>query len=128
MKEDLQENLFNKYPELFSRRFLSSQETRMCDGICCGDNWYFIIDNLCSCIQRYLKIKNFGNEEKNVVHIDQIKTKFGVLCFYLHRYDVDKEIRGMISLASHMSKTICQYCGEEKHENVIKHKCSKEKT
>lgn len=51
MNSDLQEKLFQNFPEIFGQKDLSPKETAMCWGISCGDGWYAIIESLCEMIQ-----------------------------------------------------------------------------
>ena len=46
MKQELQDKLFKKYPKLYRQHTLSMQETCMCWGICTGDGWFTLIDEL----------------------------------------------------------------------------------
>ena len=146
MKKELQEKLYNDFPEIFKRRHLSKQETAMCYGISCGDGWFPLIYNLCSSIQTHIdyvnelyeKRKNQEEENKELevtnswgyekhpqVSADQIKSKWDGLRFYLHSYKgVSPEVRTMINITERMSYNICRHCGISilKLEN---HKCEK---
>lgn len=51
MKQELQDNLYKKYPKLFGQKDLPMQQTAMCWGICVGDGWYRIIEKACGLIQ-----------------------------------------------------------------------------
>jgi len=52
MNPKLQNRLFKKYPNLFSRR--KEKKSVMSRGIECGDGWYDIISSACSIIQIYI--------------------------------------------------------------------------
>lgn len=54
MKQELQDELFKKYPKLFAQRNLSIMESCMPFGIECGTGWYTIIHNACSAIQSHI--------------------------------------------------------------------------
>ena len=99
MKAELQNKLFKKYPKIFRQKDLSIQQTLMCWGICCGDGWYNIIDNLCSCIQA----RDIG------VEAVQVKEKFGGLRFYVDGSDDYTD--GLISMAVSLSYCTCETCG-----------------
>lgn len=43
MKQELQDNLYKEFPEIFKQKNLSMKETAMCWGIECGDGWYTLI-------------------------------------------------------------------------------------
>lgn len=104
MKKELENKLFEKYPKLFRQKELSMQETCMCWGLDCGAGWYWLLDNLCSCIQDYIDANN-----KTQAETVQVKEKFGGLRFYLD--GADTYIHGMVSLAETMSYSTCEVCG-----------------
>lgn len=104
MNKELEKRLFDKHPKLFAQKDLSMQKTCMCWGICTGNGWYWLIDNLCNCIQNYIDAN-----KKPQVEIVQLKEKFGELRFYTN--GTDKLIDGMIWLAESMSYQICEICG-----------------
>jgi len=141
MNKNLQQQLFQKYPKIFSRRTLSKKETAMCYGIACGDGWYQLIDCLCEKINETIRTKNiayenylsrqdeddseeevtrsWGYEKHPDVKADQVKSKFGCLRFYLHSYNVSSEIKGAISMAEKMSLYICEHTGQQKEKHKI---------
>jgi hypothetical protein len=100
MKQELEENLTKKYPDLFKNRNKSPKETLICFGCECGDGWYKILDNLCGYIENLqktrrsmLKLKEEFKTEKNKGYVefhcppvvfDQIKEKYGTLRVYWH--------------------------------------------
>lgn len=51
MNKDLQNKLYETFPEIFAQKDMSPQQTAMCWGISCGDGWYNIIETLCEMIQ-----------------------------------------------------------------------------
>jgi len=51
MTEELQNKLYAKYPKIFAEKDLPMTQTCMNWGICCGDGWYWLIDQLCSSLQ-----------------------------------------------------------------------------
>lgn len=104
MNEKLEESLYKKYPKLFRQKDLPVTETCMCWNFECGDGWYWIIDNLCSCIQDYIDAN-----DKSQVEAVQVKEKFGQLRFYIN--GADDYVHGMISLAETMSYATCEMCG-----------------
>lgn len=104
MDEKLEKQLYGKYPKLFRQKDLSMRETCMNWGVCTGNGWYFLIDNLCSCIQSYIDANN-----KPQVEIVQLKEKFGSMRFYTD--GADELVQGMIWLAEHQSYYICESCG-----------------
>lgn len=70
--------LWEKYPIMFSGRFLSIQQSLIPFGFECDDGWYKIIDELCETICSLIE----GTDIK--VTADQVKEKFGGLRFYYH--------------------------------------------
>lgn len=107
MKKELEEKLFNKYPKIFADKDKPMTETAMCWGIECGDGWYWIIDNLCECIQNYID----NNSHLNIPQVvaSQVKEKFGELRFYYN--GGDKTIHGMVWFAEKLSIETCEICG-----------------
>jgi hypothetical protein len=65
MKQDLEEQLYNKYPKLFKQRNLPMTQTCMCWGCEHGDGWYNILDRMCSLIQAHI------NQTRNSVYYVQ---------------------------------------------------------
>ena len=98
MKQELQENLFKSYPDIFARRHMSSVHSSMCYGIQCPDHWYDLIDTLCA------KIQEYADEKCIICEANQVKTKFGGLRFYV-TYS-DPYIKGLIAMAEMMSLKI----------------------
>lgn len=119
MTKGLQEELFDKYPKLFTQKDLSIQQSPMAFGITCGDGWYNILDILCNRITKYIKSnKNVGIEAndawedidiENPVQFVQIKEKFGTLRVYINWGD--KTIYELIALAEDISSVTCEECG-----------------
>jgi hypothetical protein len=107
MTPALDNKLCEKYPKLFADRHKSPQETCMCWGFECGDGWYWLIDSLCSALQS--RIDNTTPKPPQVV-VDQVKEKYGRLCFYHH--GGDEVSSGMVELAEHQSNLICEACGQ----------------
>ena len=104
MESELQNKLFEKYPKIFKQKDLPMQQTSICWGIECGDGWYWLLDQLCNSIQRYID----GNKKPQLEAV-QVKEKFGSLRFYSH--GGDDIIFGMLWLAEGMSGDICERCG-----------------
>jgi len=48
MRQELDDLLCQRYPELFRDRHADPAQTSMCWGFCCGDGWFGIIDSLCA--------------------------------------------------------------------------------
>ena len=101
MKDELQNQLVEKYPKIFE----VSEEQRLLPfpmfGIECGNGWYNILDALCFQIQEHI---NWANKQRNFllennphnlripdevpqVVVEQVKEKFGTLRFYVRGGD-----------------------------------------
>lgn len=123
MDNELQNILYEKYPNLFDNRHKSPMESPMCFGIEHGNGWYDILSSLCWRIfqhekniddnRKYLEKNNLEelkNEPKYYpVRFDQIKEKFGGLRIY--HSGGDDYIDGAIDMAEEMSFKICELCG-----------------
>lgn len=111
MKDELQDELFRKYPKIFKQKDLPMQETCMCWGICTGDGWFGLLDQLCGDIQAHID-EGGGNIPQ--VEAIQVKEKFGTLRFYAQ--GGDEIIRNLIFKAMVRSGCVCEICGST--ENV----------
>jgi hypothetical protein len=122
MDQELQNQLFEKYPEIFSNRLKSPTESCMSMGIECGDGWYDLINSICQIVEslnKNIKDRNrliAGNNETIIdFKFDQIKEKFGGLrAYYSGGNDY---IRGLVSMAETMSYKICEVCGNKGKPN-----------
>ncbi len=106
MKQELQDVLYEKYPEMFAEKDLPKTETCMCWGICTDDGWYDLIDKMCNDLIPYKDFFTFG----------QMKEKLGGLRAYTpYRDDVQditkEQIREIISKYEELSYTTCEICG-----------------
>jgi hypothetical protein len=109
MNEALDKQLCEKYPKIFKDRHASMQETCMCWGICTGDGWYNILDQLCGNIQHHIDWKEKTSNSIEQVVASQVKEKFGTLRFYYT--GGDDIIDGMVQMAEAMSSVTCEECG-----------------
>lgn len=115
MDDQLQSELYDKYPEMFSNKTKPITESCMAFGIECGSGWYDIINKLCYRIknhEEHLKIKEIYFEP---VKFDQIKEKFGLLRIYFS--GGDNYIKGLVNMAEDISETICENCGNKGKPN-----------
>ena len=126
MKQELQQQLYDKYPELFSNKDKSIMESCMAWGIECGDGWYDILSSLCWKIKQQednIRSQTEYKQQKDVTYtsnyypikFDQIKEKFGGLRVYFtggYSY-----IEGFVSMAESFSYKICEVCGERGKPN-----------
>jgi len=104
MREELQNKLYEKYPDLFKQKDLDMRQTCMCWGICTGDGWYDLLDRMCEELQRL----DVG------LTFTQIKEKFGTLRVYCNGYNDD--VNKIIGKACRLSAKTCETCGSM--ENV----------
>ena len=111
MKKELQNKLFEKYPTIFRQKDLDRTITAMCYGICCGDGWFDLIDEMCGNIQNRMENVNRGKDDNDhlICEATQVKEKWGGLRFYVQ--GSDDYIDGVIDLAESMSYRICSHCG-----------------
>jgi len=126
MKQELQQQLYDKYPELFSNKDKSIMESCMGWGIECGDGWYDILSSLCWMIKQQednIRSQTEYKQQKDAtytsdyypVKFDQIKEKFGGLRVYFT--GGDSYIQGLVSMAESFSYKICEVCGERGKPN-----------
>lgn len=114
MSKELQEKLYQKYPEILSGIHESVENNHSpiaYFGIECGDGWYSIIDSLCNEIDKHLKLVNEQNDNKPNLTCSavQIKEKFGGLRFYID--GGDEHIYELIKKAENTSFVTCEHCG-----------------
>ena len=67
MKAELQQKLYENYPEIFKQKDLDMTQTAMCWGIDCGDGWYTLIDELCGNIKNH--VDNFNRNKPEEAHM-----------------------------------------------------------
>lgn len=112
MKQELQDELYAKYPEIFYQKDLPMTQTCMCWGIDTGDGWYQIIDELCAKIQEHVT-ETKKRYPKFDIQATQVKEKMGGLRFYLNYSD--DYIDGLIEEATKKSYKTCDVCGADGH-------------
>jgi hypothetical protein len=126
MKSELQQELYDKYPDLFVNKDKPASESCLHFGIETNDGWYDILSNICWMINqheenirirtKYKKKENPAYESDYIpVKFDQIKEKFGGLRVYYS--GGDDYVRGMVSMAESFSYKICEVCGERGKPN-----------
>lgn len=111
MKREYQMKLFEKYPTVFKFECTDPAGPTCFSmfGIECGDGWYDILDKLLHSIELHQRDANKYNHTYSPIHINQIKEKFGKLCFYY--YGGDDYIDGLVRMAEAMSSVACEECG-----------------
>jgi len=107
MNSLLQETLFKRYSIFFVHTKDRTSDNYVLPirfGIECHDGWFTILDTLMSIIKHHC---HYHNVEP--IFVNQIKEKFGVLCFYYS--GGDEYISGLVSMATYLSSKTCEYCG-----------------
>ena len=112
MKQELQDELYAKYPEIFAQKDLPMTQTCMCWGIDTGDGWYQLLDDLCTKIKAHVDETKL-TYPKYTIEAVQVKEKFGTLSFYLDYSH--PAIDNFISEARALSAKTCEVCGEPGH-------------
>lgn len=108
MKKELQEKLFNEFPEIFRGSKLSKMEHCLGRGIETEDGWFSIIYAASMAINSHLKkLKDAGRPLD--FEFMQIKEKFATLRIYDN--GGDEFIDGVISTAENLSAITCEVCG-----------------
>lgn len=108
LRKELTYRLYEKYPKIFEYRTFPHL---MAFGFECGDGWFWLIDKLCDF---YKKI----NEQTGArVVANQVKEKFGELCFYIGISDCPdlwtfERIKRMTHFILSLSRMTCEVCGE----------------
>ena len=129
MNQELQNTLFEKYPQLFSNTSKSCMESCMCWGIECNDGWYELLSSICwrifqheENISERIAVRNkfdTPNDQSDLdyvpVKFDQIKEKFGGLRIYYS--GGDDYVEGIISMAEEYSYKVCEVCGNSGKPN-----------
>jgi len=114
MNPELDKQLCEEFPKLFADRNKPMTETCMCWGFECNDGWFHIVYNLCRTLQEHID-QTTGMPQ---VVVDQVKEKFGTLCFYWHFEGPGgndekhfEYVFGAVDMAEHLSATTCEVCG-----------------
>jgi hypothetical protein len=126
MNDELQNKLYEKYPQLFVNKDKTPMQSPMCFGIETGEGWYEILSSLCWMIKQYedsIIWQTEWNQKTNPeyksdyfpVKFDQIKEKYGGLRVYFS--GGDQYIEGLVSMAEAMSYKICDVCGNKGEAN-----------
>ena len=103
MKEELEKQLYEKYPILLQNSKLRGP--KLFQGFEFGDGWFDLINELCEKIEDY----NNDIQEDSYVIAEQVKEKFGGLRFYVNR---PKDVDDWVDEAEDKSFKTCEYCGK----------------
>jgi hypothetical protein len=108
MKQNLQNKLYKFFPKIFIQKNMPKEQTCMCWGIECPDEWYQSIYNLCEFIQNFV-----DTHKVTQIEAVQVKEKFGKLCFYTnyqHPY-----VQGAIGMTQYFLQPFNQLLDEPKN-------------
>ena len=103
MKQNLQNKLYKFFPKIFVQKDKPKEETCMCWGIECPDEWYDAIFHLCEFLQNYVDTHHVKQ-----IEAVQVKEKFGKLCFYTNYHD--PYVQGAIGMAQYFLQPLNQPC------------------
>ena len=126
MDQELQNQLFEKYPDLFSNKDKDIMSSCMGWGIETGNGWHDIISSVCWMIKQHednivwqtkYKQKTEPDYQSDYfpVKFDQIKEKYGGLRLYFS--GGDEYVEGLVSMGEAMSYKICEVCGNKGKPN-----------
>ena len=129
MDQQLQNQLFEKYPQFFSNKDKGIKQSCMAWGIDCNNGWHDIISSVCWMIRQHEDNKAWRKKylEENdpeklqqepeyfPVKFDQIKEKYGTLRIYFS--GGDEYVEGLVSMAEAISGKICEVCGNKGQPN-----------
>jgi hypothetical protein len=129
MDRELQNKLYEKYPQFFVNKDKTPMESPMCFGIEVGNGWYQILSNVCWMIRQHEDNKRWRKKylEENdpeklaaepeyfPVKFDQVKEKYGGLRLYFS--GGDDYVEGLVSMAEAISYYVCEICGNKGEAN-----------
>jgi hypothetical protein len=122
MDQELQNQLFEKYPNLFINKDKTPRESCMSFGIECNSGWFDIISSVCWMIKQHEDNDRWQTEFKQKtdpdykseyfpVKFDQIKEKYGGLRIYFS--GGDDYVEGLVSMTEAISYKTCEVCGDK---------------
>lgn len=94
MKQEHNQQLFDRYPKIFENR----------ERLWCRDGWFDLIDALCA------RLQEISERTGSQVVARQVKEKFGGLRFYVSEATIDHA--NAIAEAEQASLHICEVCGQ----------------
>lgn len=122
MDKELENKLYEKYPQFFVNKDKTPTQSLMCFGIETGNGWYEILSSLCWMIKQHednikwqtdYKQKEDASYQSDYcpVKFDQIKEKYGGLRIYFS--GGDERVAGLVDMAEAISYNICETCGNK---------------
>ena len=128
MDAELQNQLYEKYPYLFSNRNKSPRESCMSWGCEIGNGWYELLSSVCWRVSQHEKNiedqkRVFADHPEKIkveleyfpVKFDQVKEKYGGLRIYFT--GGDDYVEGVIGMAEEYSYKVCEVCGNSGKPN-----------
>lgn len=129
MDQELQNKLYEKYPQFFVNKDKTPMESPMCFGIEVQNGWYQILSNVCWMIRQHEDNKRWRKKylEENdpeklaaepeyfPVKFDQVKEKYGGLRLYFS--GGDDYVEGLVDMAEAISYYVCEICGNKGEAN-----------
>ena len=110
MKQELDDRLVKKYPNLYADRHGNMRDTLMCFGFECGDGWYNLLDELSSKLEPLiLEYRKNNPEDDCFPRAVQVKEKFATLRFYMT--SATDEMYKIITEYENRSAATCEHCG-----------------
>lgn len=110
MRQELDDLLCERYPDIFRDRQGDPAQTGMCWGFCCGDGWFDLIDSLCAELTSKVKAGTMAP-----VVATQVKEKSGYLRFYIRdrfNREANSQALRLIELAQQKAQRTCEQCGQ----------------
>ena len=122
MDKELELELVKKYPKILRDYKGDPMQTCMAWGVDTdGDGWYKLLDKCMEKLQYFCDLCSKNGEEVQVI-ANQIKSKYGTLCFYTSVYGADSIqnniIDDIINEAESKSAHTCEVTGE--HAEICK--------
>ena len=115
MNKELELKLVEKYPKILRDYKGDKMETCMAWGMECDDGWYGLLNKGMEKLQHFCDLCSKEGREVQVV-ANQIKEKYGTLCFYTSVYGGDNIqhdiIDDIIDTAERKSAYTCEVTGE----------------
>src|SRR3990172_12549157 len=109
MDQELQDSLVSRHPNLYRDINGDAKKTLMCFGICTGNGWYDLIDDLSNKLEQII-VKIPEPERRNYCAF-QIKEKYSGLRCYMNKSN--PEIQKLIDEAEERSLETCEMCGKD---------------
>jgi hypothetical protein len=118
MTKELELKLVEQFPDILKDYGGDKKKTCMHWGFDHRDGWFTLVESLLVNITEYCN--GFHEDERPRVIAQQIKQKFGTLCFYYRTENATEEqkaeIRSIVNAAEDKSANVCEMTGEPGEE------------